>query len=164
MKTNLIKNNADFFLGIAIIIFAVTGYVFACDIKLAEAAMMPKFILIFIAIMGFGISASSVVSRTKGLEDATKVDMSEILGGILLPGAFLIGAYLLISFLGFYIAELVLIISLMMLQAQVSDGKIDFSAKNVIRTLIFAVISMLVMYGIFHYLFSLPTPKGIFGF
>ena len=52
----------------------------------------------------------------------------------------------------------------MMLQAQVSDGKIDFSAKNVIRTLIFAVVSMLVMYGIFHYLFSLPTPKGIFGF
>ena len=164
MKKELLKKNADFYFGIAIIIFAVTGYYFAMGIKHEESAMMPKFVLGFIAVMGFGISASSVINRARGKEDMTKVKGSEILGGILLPGAFLIGAYLLINVLGFYVAEFVLIVSLMMLQAKVTDGRIKFTAKNVITTLLFAGISMAVMYGIFHFIFALPTPKGIFGF
>jgi len=164
MKKNLFKKNADFYFGIAIIIFAATGYYFAMGIKDAESAQMPKLILGFMAVMGFGISASSVINRAKGNDDATKVAASDILGGILLPGAFLVGAFLLINFLGFYVAELVLIVSLMLLQAKVTDGKITFTVKKVITTALFAVISMAVMYGIFHYIFALPTPKGIFGF
>ena len=164
MKKNLFKNNADFYFGIVIILFAVTGYHFAMGIKDADSAVMPKFILAFIGLMGFGISASSVFKRAKGEEDATKVSMGDIAGGILLPGAFLVGAYLLINFLGFYVAEFILIISLMLLQEKVTDGKIVFSWKRAALTLGFALAAMVIMYLIFHFLFSLPTPKGIFGF
>lgn len=164
MKKNLFKNNADFFFGIVIIIFAITGYRFAMEIRHAESAIMPKFILAFIAVMGLGISASAVFKRAKGEQDATKVSMGEIAGGILLPGAFLIGAYLLIDILGFYVAELILIVSLMLLQEKVTEGKIVFSWKRTAVTLVFSLGAMVVMYLFFHYIFSLPTPKGIFGF
>lgn len=164
MKKNYLKNNADFYLGIVIILFSVTGYLFSCGIKVAEAAIMPKFIMIFMGVMGLGISTASVISRARGQEDATKVSIKDIAGGVLLPGSFLIGAYLLISFLGFYVAEFILIIALMLLQAKVSEGKITVTWKKAIITLAFATISIVVMYGIFHFLFSLPTPKGIFGF
>ena len=52
---------------------------------------------------------------------------------------------------------------LMLLQEKVTDGKFIFSWKRAALTLAFALAAMVIMYLIFHFLFSLPTPKGIFG-
>ena len=165
MKRSLIKGNADFIFGIVIIIFAVTGYTIAATtIKDSGSALMPKLILAFIGVMGLGISVNSITERMKGHEDATKVSGSEIAGGILLPGAFLLGAYILINFLGFYVAEFLLIVALMYLQEKVTNGKIVFNPKRLIGILVFATCAIIVMYLIFHLVFALPTPKGIFGF
>lgn len=165
MKNRLFKGNADFFFGIAVIVFAVTGYmVTVTTIKDHTSSLMPKLIFAFMGIMGLGMSVSSVRTRMKGYEDATKVSPSEITGGILLPGAFLIGAYILIDFLGFYVAEFILIVALMYLQEMVTNGKIVFRTRRLAIVLAFATCAIVVMYLIFKLVFKLPTPIGIFNF
>lgn len=165
MKNSLFKGNADFILGIAVIVFAVTGFmVTVTTIKDSASALMPKLIFAFMGIMGGGMSIRSICTRMKGYEDTTKVSSSEITGGILLPGAFLISAYLLIEFLGFYVAEFILIIALMYLQEMITNGKITFRLKRFGGVLVFATCAIVVMYLIFKLIFKLPTPVGILGF
>ena len=165
MKQSLLKGNADFIFGIVIIVFAVTGFIITVTtISDSGSALMPKLLFAFIGVMGLGISYTSIKDRLKGLEDATKVSGSEIAGGILLPGGFLLGAYILINFLGFYVAEGLLVVALMFLQDKVTNGKINMNPKRLIFVAVFAVCAMIVMYVIFNMIFGLPTPKGIFGF
>lgn len=158
------KKNADFLFGIIVILFSVAGYVFAeVTISNESAALMPKLVLAFMAVMGVGISGSGILQQRRGKEE-TKVSLGEITGGILLPGAYLLAAYGLIHILGFYMAEFLLIIALMYLQEWVTNGRIAFSVKRLAAVLGFALCSMGVMYGIFHFIFALPTPKGVLGF
>ena len=165
MKQSLLKGNADFIFGIVIIVFAVTGFILTITtITDSGSALMPKLLFAFIGVMGLGISYTSIKDRMKGLEDATKVSGADIAGGILLPGGFLLGAYFLINFLGFYIAEGILIIALMFLQDKVTNGKINLSPKRLIFVGIFTICAIIVMYLIFNLIFNLPTPIGIFGF
>lgn len=164
-RKNLFKGNADFFFGIVVVIFGAIGcYLTKTTIKLASSRQMPMLLFGFIAVMGMGMSISSVVNRARGNEDQTKVAAKDLLVGILLPGVILIITWILIDFLGFYVAVFLLILALMVLQAKVSDGKVEFTSKKVIVTLAFAVAVTVVMYLIFHFIFALPTPKGIFGF
>ena len=165
MKKSVFKGNADFIFGIVVIILAVSGYLIANNtIRDASSAVMPKLILGFIAVMGLGISVSSIVQRLRDKEDDVKISWAEILGGILLPGTYLLVAYILINYLGFYVAEFLLIISLMYLQEKTANGKVTFNLKTLGIVLLFALGAVIVMYLIFHNIFALPTPKGIFGF
>ena len=164
MKNNLIKGNSDFLLGIIIIVFSGVVYWLACGIALAESAMLPKLLAVIMALMGLGISIKSIKDRAANGGDDVHVYWSDIFNGILIPGAFLMGAYGLINILGFYVAEFLLVLALMLLQDKVTNGKINWSRKRVITVLIYAILSIVVMYVIFHHIFSLPTPKGIFGF
>ena len=165
MKQSLFKKNADFIFGIVVIVLSVTCFIVA-DMTITDSgsAMMPKLILGFMAAMGLGISVSSIIRRMKDLEDMTKVSGADIAGGILFPAVFLLAAYFLINFLGFYAAEFLLIVSLMYLQEKVTNGKIEFNPKRLAGILVFAICAIIVMYLIFNLIFNLPTPKGIFGF
>ena len=164
MKNNLIKGNSDFLLGIIIIVFSGVVYWLASGIPLAESAMLPKVLAVFMALMGLGTSIKSLVTRAKTGGDDLHVYWADILNGILIPGAFLLAAYGLINFLGFFVAEFVLVVALMFLQDKVTNGKLNLSAKRLITVFIYAVLVIVVMYLIFHLIFGLPTPKGIFGF
>lgn len=155
--------NADLLFGIGVILFSVTGYAIAeTTISNTSAALMPKLVLAFMAVMGVGISVSGVLQRKRGEE--TRVSLGEIAGGILLPGAYLLTAYGLIHILGFYVAEFLLIVSILYLQERITNGRIRFSLKRLALVLAFALCAMAVMYGIFHFIFALPTPRGILGF
>lgn len=166
MKQNsLFKGNADFFFGIVIVVFAVSGFILTVNtISDSNSALMPKLLFAFIGAMGLGISYTGVKNRKKNHDDATKVSGAEIAGGILLPGGFLLGAYALINFLGFYVAEGILIVAIMFLQEKVTNGKISKTPKHLAFLGIFTVCAITVMYIIFNMVFGLPTPVGIFGF
>ena len=165
MKKNLFKGNSDFFFGLVVIIFGIIGcYIAKNTIRMSSSRQMPMLLFGFIALMGLGMSISSVVNRAKEKEDQTKVDGKDLVIGILIPGAILILTWVLIRWLGYYVSTFLLIIVLMILQAKTADGKIEFTLKKVLVTVGFAIAVTIVMYLIFHYVFSLPTPKGIFGF
>ena len=165
MKRNLLKNNADFFFGAVIVIFGAVGcYLTRTTIKLASARQMPMILFAFTAVMGLGISISSVVNRARDKEDQVKVSVRELIVGIGIPGAVLILSWVLIRWLGFYVSVFLLILALMVLQAIVTDGKLDLSFRKIALTVLFAVLVTAVMYGIFHFIFGLPTPEGLFGF
>lgn len=165
MNNKLIKGNVDFFFGIVCILFGIGGYILSsATISKADAAVMPEFLFAFCAVCGLGMSISSVLRRKREEEDLVHISWKETWFGIVLPGAFLIAAYFAISTLGFFVAEFLLILALMILQNQISEEKTSNSFKNIIGILVFATATVIVMYIIFHVLFALPTPKGIFGF
>lgn len=164
-KKDLFKGNSDFFFGLVVIIFGIIGlYITKNTIRMSSSRQMPMLLFGFIALMGLGMSISSIINRAKNKEDQTKVDWKDLLVGIILPGTILILTWVLIRWLGYYVSTFLLIIVLMILQTKTADGKIDFSSKKVIITLGFALAVTIVMYLIFHFIFSLPTPKGVFGF
>lgn len=164
-KKDLFKGNSDFFFGLVVIIFGIIGlYITKNTIRMSSSRQMPMLLFGFIALMGLGMSISSIINRTRNKEDQTKVDWKDLLVGIILPGALLVLTWVLIRWLGYYVSTFLLIIVLMILQAKTADGKIEFTSKKVIITLGFALAVTIVMYLIFHFIFSLPTPKGVFGF
>ena len=164
MKNNLIKGNSDFLLGVIVIVFSGIVYWLSCGISMAESAMLPKILAVFMALMGLGMSVKAITDRAKNGKDDVHVYGADILNGILVPGAFLLAAYGLINFLGFFVAEFLLVVGLMFLQDKVTNGKINWSPKRLIKVFVYAVLVIVAMYIIFHIIFGLPTPKGIFGF
>ncbi len=164
-KKNLFKGNSDFFFGLVVIIFGIIGcYLTKTTIKMHSSRQMPMLLFGFIAAMGLGMSTSSVINRAKSKEDQTTVDWKDLLLGIVLPGSLLIITWILIRWLGYYVSTFLLIVALMILQEKTADGKFDFSLKNIFVILGFALVITIIMYLIFHFIFGLPTPKGILGF
>jgi len=161
---NLLKGNSDFILGIIIIIFSGVVYWLSTGITSAESAMLPKVLAVFMGLMGLGISVRSLVCKARTRENDVTVSWADIVNGILIPGAFLLAAYGLIGFLGFYAAEFLLVAALLFLQNQVTNGRVNLAPKRLLLVLLYSTGVIAAMYLIFHFLFKLPTPVGIFGF
>ena len=81
-----------------------------------------------------------------------------------LPGAVLLAFYALADFLGFYIVSFLVIVVIVFLQEYIVEGRCRFGRKSLVETLVFALVSTILLYVSFSYMLSLPTPTGVFGF
>jgi|GEM_PF-2435676 len=161
-RKSLIAGNSDFFFGIVIIVLSSVLWGVAKTITDAESAVVPIIVIVFMGIMGLGISVSAIRNRANNVSNSKKVSFAEIANGVLLPGAFLVGAYVLSYILGFYLAEFSMVVGLMFLQDKVTNGHIDRSCKRLLGVFVFSILVIAVMYLIFHFIFHLPTVTGIF--
>jgi putative tricarboxylic transport membrane protein len=146
-------------LGAAIAIFS--GYFLLEAAALpARARMFPQAILWGIAIVGVLIAAQAVLNRLRDeVPNGTAALASALVWQIAVPGGLLAGTYVLLTFVGFYLAVPVLLVALHLYHVRRAAPE-ALGPSTFAWSLGFAALTTGAMYVLFTLLLRLPAPSG----
>jgi putative tricarboxylic transport membrane protein len=146
-------------LGAVIAVFA--GYFLTEAAALPpRARMFPQAVLWGMAAAGVLIMAQAVASRLRGNEpDGSGALASALVWQIAIPGGVLVGTYLLLTFVGFYLSVPVLLVALYLYHVSRAAPE-RLGPVTIAWSLGFAAIATLGMYVLFTLLLRLPAPSG----
>jgi putative tricarboxylic transport membrane protein len=146
-------------LGFAIAAFA--GYFLLEAAALPpRARMFPQAILWGIAVVGVLIAAQAVVNRLReDAPDGSGALTSALVWQIAVPGGILALTYVLLTFVGFYLAVPVLIVALYLYHVRRAAPQ-ALGPATIVWSLGFAALATGAMYVVFTLLLRLPAPSG----
>lgn len=146
-------------LGAAIALFAGYFLVEAAALP-SRARMFPGAILWGIALVGVLIVAQAVLNRLReDAPDGSAALASALVWQIAIPGSILVGTYVLLTFVGFYLAVPVLLVALYLYHVhRAAPGTLV--PATLVWSLGFAAITTLAMFVLFTLLLRLPAPSG----
>ncbi|WP_169819209.1 tripartite tricarboxylate transporter TctB family protein [Anaerobacillus arseniciselenatis] len=144
-----------------LILFSILAYTQTGDMP-SQSAMFPRIVLYGIGITGLLMIVDTLikVKRGKATNDSS-LTLNSFIFQILIPGAFLLITYQLLTIFGFYISAFFLIMVVFFYQTYRANN-IKITGKHFLKGLIVAVLITAIMYIIFTLLLGLPVPSGSF--
>ncbi|WP_035722873.1 tripartite tricarboxylate transporter TctB family protein [Gracilibacillus boraciitolerans] len=157
---------SNYIFGAVLILFSIFAYKETLNIEEHDAALFPTIIVVAIGITGILLIIDEFirkkVAHNKGGEDYqnnTTLTFKMFVTKIAIPGLLMIGAYFLITIVGYYITSFLLIIVIYTYHTYLSD-KSKITLKHFGKSLLFSGVAVGVMYVLFTILIGLPTPSG----
>ncbi len=147
-------------LGAAIAVFAGYFLIEAAALP-RRARMFPQAVLYGMLLVGVLIMAQAAVNRLRGVApEGTTALVSSLVWQIAIPGGVLVGTYVLLTLVGFYLAVPVLLVVLYLYHIHRSAPG-TLGTATIARSLGFAAAATLGMYVLFTLLLGLPAPSGV---
>ncbi|WP_268760103.1 tripartite tricarboxylate transporter TctB family protein [Alkalispirochaeta americana] len=148
-------------LGAACMLFAVLAYTQTGSLP-AQAALFPKLVIFGMGVSGFLLIVDTLTRhRRRRLAEVISINLQTAIYQILIPGAMMLVTYGLLQLIGFYAAGF-LLIQMVFFYQPFRTGGVRPTLSYVAKGVVFAAVTMTVMYIAFTLLLKLPVPRGSF--